>query len=236
MSRATPKSVYDDLVNKNIIDPLLSQKEFNHLQKSNSLDLITDSELLSIAMQSKSAIRHEHSFETFYPEFSTEAPWTVGRVAELARIRIPSGMLGVLNRIDTLIIDATTGEPLNEWDNPNSWDNIFDFAICHNNGRFKMPAFRVSSPSAVPASAYWTRLAGTMPLWPLGVIPDNRYAWGNPSNEMGVLLPKDQWVRLFAICKKESIQPHKLKGRLTYTIQLEQSLSAAWRARRGDIR
>lgn len=229
--------MHTELSRLGIIDNLLTPYELAYLDQFDAKEEASDSELLSLAMQSKSCLRKESAFELYTPSpLEGVDPWVENQVTELARIYIPTGQLGVLTRIDTLIVDATTGTPLNEWDNPQTWDDVFRFAVVYNKGA-SINAVRYVSPSVdpFPTTSFESMIGATL-MWPIGIWNDNRYAWGNPSNEVGILLPKNTTVRLVAICKKNSIHAHSLKGRFTYTTQLEASISAAWRARRGNIR
>lgn len=217
--------------------PLMSIEDAEFMASVNVDHTMTDTELLSIAMQSKTAVEKDHSFPLYVPDEQGELEipgWFENRAVELARIHIPAGHFALLRRIDTAIIDATTGNPIQQWDNPSTWDNFFKFVLCYNNRLDpNVPTSRYAMPlTDAGSSVSWKRFAGTLALPPIGSWNDGRYAWGNPSNEIAVPLPKHSVVRLFIVCTQETPYKHRVQGKLTYTTQSEASLSAAWRARR----
>lgn len=229
-----PTAMYNELLHYGHIEPNLTQFEKQFFDKHNNpLEGITDTDRLSIAYNSKTASRRDFSFPAYRPQEN----WKRGDTVELARMPIPSGNLGVLTRIDTLVKDDTTGEAISKWNNPDSWDQVFRFVVSYNhpgdiphmtNRRIRIPA--IASPDAE-----WLKWIQSTPLYPLLSWEDDRYAWGNPSNDIGVVLPKQVIVRLFVCCVTNTEFRHQIRGRLVSTIQTENSIAARWRARRGEI-
>lgn len=224
---------YHKALQHGLIGQLISDQEIKFFDSINVKDQITDNELLNLAYQSKTATRYEHNYDAFkIPDTEVIQTWQKGDIIELARQTIPGGMLGILRRIDTLVIDSTTGNSISEWNNPDSWDNVFNFALMYNNlqDMYVKDRLFVRNPSP---TAYWPDDCQSNPLFPFPTWNDDRFAWGNPSNNIAITLPHNIYIRLFAICKEDTDFNHSIKGRLVSTTQTERSISAAWQARRG---
>lgn len=159
--------------------------------------------------------------------------WQVGALVELARLQMPFQYYNEIVRIDTLVQDETTGQPLGDWDNPTDFDNVFDFCLGYNlssdrhllinNARFE---------SYAASTARWFNVVGCSPLHGLTQWGDNRYAWGNPSNEMRLAVAGDITVRLFVYCKEATEYRHKVQGRLIAEWSALETKAGQWRAQR----
>lgn len=195
------------------------------------LDTLPPNELLSLARQSKTATPHSHTYDRYRPD----ADWQKSAIVELARVSIPDGDLGILRRIDTLVLDDTTNQPISGWDNPSSWDNVFKFAIGYNQYNDKtLMTGRYIAETHTDDTLDMHRYMPAVPLWPITDWNDDRFAWGNPSNKMSIPIPGGIVVRLFVFCKELTAFRHTVQGQLVATTQTADSLSAAWKARRGN--
>jgi len=223
-------SIYNELLHYGHIQPTLTEYERYFFDTApNPLETTTDTELLSLAYQSKTASRREYSYNAYTPAEN----WKSGDTVELARFTVPSGNIGVLRRIDTVVIDSTTGRNISQWNNPNSWDNVFRFVITAVNASDRNLGQRlISIPAGSQPANNWPLWISGIPLFPINTWTDDRYSWGNPSNEMLLFIPKQTTVRLFGICIEDTGFKHTIRGRLVATQQLERSLSAAWKTRR----
>ena len=227
------QSIYNEALHYGHARPLLTEYEKRFFSENqNPLNTVTDTELIQLAYDSKTAVRQEYSFDPYTPDEN----WKSGDTVELARFTIGAGYLGIMRRIDTIVIDSTTGENISSWDNPQSWDNVFRFVVAYNHANEVAESQRqVTIPAAALPANEWNNWINAVPLFPLNSWNDDRYAWGNPSNEMGVMLPKRIVVRLFVVCVEDTGFKHTVKGRMVMTEQLEKSISAAWKARRSDF-
>jgi len=179
----------------------------------------------------QSVQRAEHGF----PMAGPIAPdsWLAGSIVELARITVPKAVIGKITRIDTLVIDATTGNPIADWTNPDSFDDVFLFGITHNpidSYRYKLQLARVVSFAASPVA--WPRLAGANPLISMPQWDDYRYAWGNPSNAVDVPVFEQSVIRLWVYCREDTEYLHTVKGKLVIEWSLKETRAAQWRAQR----
>ena len=229
------QAVYNEALHWGLIEPMLTGHEKRFFDDApGPLVTMTDTELMDLAYDSKTAARREHSFGEYTPDEN----WVDGQVVELARLVIPSGNLGIIRRIDTLVVDSTTGQAISPWNNPVSWDNVFQYFVTFNRQDDPSVRERLVRIPPIPPGPGWNLLwqLRSTPLYPLLSWQDDRYAWGNPSNEMGVAVPKDIFVRLMVVCRDDTEFTHTVKGRLVATIQLESSISAAWQARRGNAK
>lgn len=187
--------------------------------------------LYNNAYASKTVTRKEDSLPMTGPGAAQD--WEVGSLVELARLYLPFQYYNELVRIDTLVQDAGTGQPIGDWDNPNDFDNVFDFCLGYNlthDKHFTDNSERFESYSA--STARWFNVVGCSPLPTLTQWSDNRYAWGNPSNEMRLAVAGDIVVRLFVYCKEFTEYKHKVQGRLIAEWSLLEDRAAQWRAQR----
>jgi len=228
------KKTYDEVVSMGLIPHLVDDKTLHFFDSVNSLNHIADNELRDIAYASKTAYRREHSFPQYIPE---EKPsgyfWTLGETVELARLVIPAGNVGIIRRIDTLVTDSTTGKPISQWNDPDSWQNIFTFLLGYNHIGDLVLGNRLIVAPGIGLGEFET--AQCTPLLPTPTWNDDRFSWGNPSNKIDIQVPPEIVVRLFVRCQDGDVnQAHGVKGRLVATTQTENSLSAAYQARRAS--
>jgi hypothetical protein len=174
--------------------------------------------------------------ESAYPEYKPADPdaWVKGAVVELARLYIPYGFFAEIVRIDTLVVDATTGQPIGAWDSPDSFDNVFKFAMGYNSIHDK--SFNADDKDRftnfTTTTADWFNICGVTPLLRFPAWEDNRFAWGNPSNEWRQPLQEGIACRLFVYCKEDTEYLHTVRGRLLAEISLKETTAAQWRAQR----
>lgn len=222
------KEFYENIVKDGVFPPIMEPGAQQFFDSIDPRDTETDSELWDMALQSRTAGRREHSFDTYEPA----ANWAAGDTVELARLAIPHGHLGIIRRIDTLVIDDTTGEPISSWANPDSWDNVFQFCLMYNQiYEEQISETRFVDLGVAPSAPFYSACRAT----PLSMFPtwfDNRYNWGNPSNDIDIPVQDEIFARLFVICRQDTNFKHRVKGRLTLTVQTEASISAAVQARR----
>lgn len=175
--------------------------------------------------------RSEHNFDLTGP--SDPDNWVVGGVVELARIVVPRSNFGKIVRIDTLVVDATTGNPISDWSNPIAFDNVFGFGLGFNqvnDSHFRAQTGQFVSYAA--STSPWFRIVGTTPLITHRDWDDYRYAWGNPSNEISVPVHDQCATRLFAYCREDTEYRHRIRGRLVIEWSLAETAPGAWRAQR----
>jgi hypothetical protein len=187
--------------------------------------------LYNHALASKTVQRKEESYPLTGPVDPEN--WVVGSLVELARIYMPFQYYNEIVRIDTLVQDITTGQPLGDWDNPHDFDGVFDFCLGYNMIQDKV--FQDNDDrfvSYVASSAPWFNVVGCSPFPILVQWGDNRYAWGNPSNDMRLASPGDIAVRLFAYCKEATEYRHKVQGRLIAEWSALETEAGQWRAQR----
>jgi hypothetical protein len=187
--------------------------------------------LYNNAFASKTVTRKEDSFPLLAPV--DPDVWNAGAVVELARLYIPFQYYAEIVRIDTLVQDAGTGQPLGDWDNPHNFDGVFEFCLGYNmiqDKYFQDNDDRFVSYAASTAS--WFNGVGCSPFPTLVQWDDNRYAWGNPSNEMRLATPGDIAVRLFVHCTEDTEYRHKVQGRLIAEWSALETKAGQWRAQR----
>jgi hypothetical protein len=180
----------------------------------------------------KTIHRVDHGFELAAPEDPDS--WVQGSIVELARVTVPFSTLGRLTRVDTLIQDPSTGQAISDWENPNTFDDVFSFCMGFNqvNDRHYVNQGRrfISYAGSV---ANWFNIVGCTPLPYLSQWRDNRFAWGNPSNEIDPLpLPDQCAIRLFVHCREDTEYVYRIKGRLVMRWSYKHSAAAQWRAQR----
>lgn len=225
------RKMYHLALHHGVMKPLITEYEKDFFLKNNvEYDSDEDSINQSLFFDSRTARRKEDSYDQFQPVDT----WKEGYVVELARATLPSGYLNKIARIDTLLVDETTGQPVTGWNNPIGWDNNFRFALSFNGVNDQSIKSRLirESTSTIP----WFRRIASVPLAPFDSWTDDRYAWGNPSNNLDYFVPKEIILRLFIICEKDTDFRHIAKGRIVTTMQRENTANAEWAATRGNIR
>jgi len=224
------RSQYNDLIASGTMPPLLDYFDKRFFDLTNSREpAITSQELIDIAHQDKSARHIEHTF----PPAIEQGGWAVGQYKELARLDIPLRHVGILRRIDTLVIDATTGKAITDWGNPHSWDPVFSYLlVLRRLQRREAAADRDRDSGTINNIIYPYRSIMGEPYYPLAQWSDQRYAWGNPANNIFMIIPDDVQLRLYGFASSDTELSHKIQGRLTATIQSSDNIAAAWAARR----
>lgn len=183
------------------------------------------------AYAAKTVERIESSFVQYTP--TDAAPWVQGAVVELARLYIPYGFFANIVRIDTLVVDATTGQPIGAWDTPDSFDMVFKFCMGFN--AIHDLSFNTDNDAQFidmtgSTTEHWFNLCGVTPLLRFPAWADHRFAWGNPSNEWRQPVPDGVVVRLFVYCTEDTEYLHSVRGRLIGEQSLRNSTSALVRA------
>lgn len=211
------------------MDPILTHVEQRLLDGTAGKPSATPDEMLNLAAASKTNHRREHA----YPVYRPADPWRKGATVELARVSSPSGLFTVLQRIDTVIIDETTGNAIGDWTNPNNWQSAFNFVLVLSASQQTGDQAQRRIVNVAPnPNANIARLTPGVPFMPLPSWDDDRFAWGNPSNEIAIPVQKNQVLRLFVYCNADISYRHSVKGRLVTTQQSEKSLAAKWNAER----
>lgn len=241
------QDAYEDMVDDGIIEPLLTPFEEQFFDSIPETEMYTNDELVNIAKQDRTAQHREHSFPVWDPSMAsgegTLSNWPKGLYVELARLDINVRHLGILRKIDTLLIDATTGQRIEDWSDGVSWDPVFRYLLIlrplgvgnpflkssalYSTNSIERDQGRFSPNDSVPT----TQIPG-VPFHQLPVWEDQRYAWGNPGNKVFMPIQADYQLRLYVYTIEETELLHRVKGRLTATVQTEDSVSSAWAARR----
>lgn len=180
--------------------------------------------MLSVATQAATWQRWDQSFPIFEPAQG----YAIGDIVELARAVIPWGMIGRITRIDTAVIDATTGST-GDPSNPFQWANRFEFFLVAN--MEYDASIRARGYVAGFGSLYY-HAAGGVPLARFGRWDDNRFLWGSSSNEIDQPIPAGSIVRLFARAVDDIPFQHRLKGRLCFAYAAETSIESIMRVQR----
>lgn len=227
--------VYKELVDLNFIEPLVTDSERSMLEAVPESESFTTQELINIANQDRTQARKEHSYPLWDPrDIGQEGPWLAGQYIELATIDVPLGHLGIQRRIDTLVLDSTTGEPISPWNDPRSWDPVFSYLlVLRSMGvRRRIPRDTTRENGILNDVVYPYRTIAGLPFFHLPQWDDQRYSWGNPANKVFMPIKDDYTIKLFAYAKEDTEEFHRVQGRLVASVQSKQTLSAAWNARR----
>ncbi len=126
---------------------------------------------------------------------------------EIASIYVPRGCFGVCHRIDTHVAAYGEGRTIVIYNTPlDPWKFQRDFK-----GRYLAFQLRLERPRIVPVQGPWQGFGqATLPGVPhpdLGGWNDLRYAWGNDNFALRLLIPEDNWLRLYVSVPGHDVFP-----------------------------